>query len=610
MSQLITAAAQSALGIAVFVFPGWILARRLPNPIPIATAFAGSAVILFNWLLLLTLCGTRLDSWSVGAGLAGTGMLLWWKLPSSGASDRDAGIPIKRVSVLWWIPVAIGVASLVARVTLDPLSGEDNSFRWDYMARLLVQRGSLAGYPPVSPRDFELFAYCDGIPPLASFLNFWLYVSAGTVAPILTSIRVAAEAGLIGYTVVRFGNALWANRSGTVCVAALCSSAVFVWAVAMGQETGLTSLAFVALLLFLHREANGGRAVNAFWAGVAAAMGALSREYGLAFVLFGLGGLLARKAERRTILVFLGTAVALAAPWYVRNWILTGNPVYPEPLGRLFAGNAMRMEIARSVGREWGFATAPYSTMLLLKAVAATAGLILGFAAVGAARLGRKSITIVAGIGLIFALWLWSVPQTGGGWYYTLRVLAPGMAAGAVLCGWIADVHRFVRIALLAVCVAWAGDAARRSWFLPASPMTSVLPWSFEGWSARRLVLEEIKETKVCAILVQAAAGEGIVVQHPLYHPIIAADGGRPIALTSPILAPTLRATIPFRDVLTRLRRDNVRFILLSPSSQLLADLAADYPFWHELVNVRRPIVRTRYLDIYDLAAMAEPAAK
>ncbi|UCG39400.1 MAG: hypothetical protein JSV00_04000 [bacterium] len=90
----------------------------------------------------------------------------------------------------------------------------------------------------------------------------------------------------------------------------------------------LATLALVAVGLHDWR-----RAVTAgILAGMAA--GCRHQPLGYAIVLPAAAGILDRLLSRRPLdarrwALFLGTAVLVASPWYVRNWLLTGDPVFP-----------------------------------------------------------------------------------------------------------------------------------------------------------------------------------------------------------------------------------------------------------------------------------------
>lgn len=393
------------VGLGALALPGWLLSRRIESGARPLAAFLGSAVILFEVVLLLMLLGLPLHRGTVGCGLAAVSLVLVWMPPKWRAQSQSRPDPnVRRRNLtgirahlagnwLWWVPVAFGLASIAARAVIDPLSGFDNGFRWDHLAHLMITRESLASYPPVTAAHFGLHAWCDGIPPLVSFLNFWIYATAGSTHSGLTAVRVVGEAMLIGWTVARFSGEVWGRGAEMTGVAALATSALLLWAIAMGQESALVTLSFVALLYFLFRYRTAAGWPLVFWAAVAAAMGGLSREYGLSFVLLGALLLWRQHAPSKHALLFVLVATALVAPWYIRNWVATGNPVYPQSLGGLFPTNPVHAEFMAGVGRQWSFFSSPHSKVRLAQALV----LLLGFAAVvGTAGIVRAQGRVAA----------------------------------------------------------------------------------------------------------------------------------------------------------------------------------------------------------------------
>ena len=99
--------------------------------------------------------------------------------------------------------------------------------------------------------DFDLYAWCDGIPPLAPFLNYLVYAASGSVAPGLITVRAAGEAVLLADLTFRFSRDLWGRSAGWASLAVLGSCTLVLWALAIEQETGLMAIALLAMLLFL-----------------------------------------------------------------------------------------------------------------------------------------------------------------------------------------------------------------------------------------------------------------------------------------------------------------------------------------------------------------------
>jgi hypothetical protein len=594
------------LPVAAFLFllPGWCLARRLPTGVPLLTSFLGSAVILFELVLSMNALGVPLHAGTVGIGLAGiTGTLFWRKQPELGSPTAvHAPLPSgsKDGRWLWTLPPAVALISITIRSCLDPLSGYDNGTRWDYLARLFLAHESMMGYPPVTEADFEFYSWCDGIPPLVPLLNFWIYAVTGSTAPALSAVRVIGEALLLGHVVYRFSQLLWGKGAGWPAVAALSSSSLAIWSVAMGQETGLTALSLVSLLYFLELHARAPDKRLVFWAAIAAAAGALTREYGLSFILLGTGLLIARKQAPRTVFLFAVISIGLAAPWYARNWIITGDPLYPQTLGGIFPGNPVHNETMRTVAETWrlrgDLVTLKFFSSILLTLT----GPLIALGIFVAVRLRCPHKPVWAGIALIALLWLWSVPQTAGGWSYSLRVLGPALALCATLCGAITLLTgRYQRVLLLGILLCTV-DAARRSWCLPNMAFISPWNYSFSEWRDIYKSSRLIGGNPVWSILVRTASGGGIVVDHTANHALITMRGGKAIPLFSPLLAPTFRSNARFDDELARLRAAGVRFITFSQKNPLSAS-EAGHPFWSELYLDHFAIAEVNGLIIYDL---------
>lgn len=130
-----------------------------------------------------------------------------------------------------------------------------------------------------------------------------------------------------------------AGRTAAV-VAALVwvAQGMFVW-VSTGGFVDLALAGFVALaawhLVALHRS---GRSTDALWAGLAVGIAAGTKYHGLIFLaVFALLVPVLARQHRGLALGLFSLAAAVALPWYVRNWIVAGNPLYPFAAG-VFGG--------------------------------------------------------------------------------------------------------------------------------------------------------------------------------------------------------------------------------------------------------------------------------
>jgi 4-amino-4-deoxy-L-arabinose transferase-like glycosyltransferase len=326
----------------------------------------------------------------------------------------------------------------------------------------------------------------------------------------------------------------------------------------MGQETGLTALAVVGLLLYLPRtraEESTGLVVAA---GLAAGLGTLAREYGLVLPLFGLALGFARKLSRRSLGIFGVTAALAALPWYARNWHRTGNPLFDLNLGGLFPTNPVHGLLADCFQRAFGWAHVPPEALQLL-AINALVGL-LGLAA-GLVFLRRHAAGLLAAAGLVVAIWITSVGYTAAGYTYSLRVLSPALVLGAVLGG--AVLARVIpgRRLLAGVTLGLtliAVDAALRTLVLPAN-VYRVPP---ARWFATGRALHEYHERPIYAELVRRAGSSRLLVLGP--NALLTRLGARTAPLWSPEVRFLFDPAISPPEIARQLRAAGFGFVLLN----------------------------------------------
>ena len=115
-------------------------------------------------------------------------------------------------------------------------------------------------------------------------------------------------------------------------------------------------------------------------AGLAAALCALSREYGWIALIAGVDRAPVETAALKQVVVFAAVATAAAAPWYVRNWVLAGNPFYSLSFGD-FAVNPIHAAILQHYktllgSQRWTAAT--WSSLLWFLLLFATFQLLAG----------------------------------------------------------------------------------------------------------------------------------------------------------------------------------------------------------------------------------------
>jgi hypothetical protein len=590
--------------IAVFLLPGCMLGWVFRTPFAVITSFLGSAALLFNLILLLDALRLPVELFTVSCAFAAAtcAIALWAArrpLPVV-AVFRRPGMPAGSAWI-WMAPPALAVASLAASVLFEPLAGFDNVFRWDYLARLILTHHSLGAYPPIRMEDFELYSWCDGIPPLAPFLNFLIYAVAGSTSPQLISIRAVSEFLLLALLVYRFAGDFWGRAAGWASLAVLGSSALFIWGLAIEQETGLTAISLVAMVYLISASGNeGGEAgAAALWAGVAAGVGALSREYGLYFVILG-AFLLRARGKGRLLGRFLVPAALVAAPWYLRNWIRTGNPVYPA-LGAIFPTNKVHVEIMRDISGFWGFGSSPVPLSTVPWALLATAGTVGILALAGICRAGTRCLAIVSAMLLVVLLWIWSMPETAGGWNYSMRVLLPVIALGAVLGGWIGTTRGWIRNAMALLLALASVDAARRAWLLPDLAVSTPWTLSFSEWRLLHAENSPHSGGNLWEILAKVAGDRFIVVDSPGAHVGVTEAGGHATPFESPRFAPALDPSLSVEEAVRRLRMARVRFVMFSVRNPVIDKFVQRHATLRHLASDYEPVTNLHGLLIFDL---------
>ena len=438
----IVALLQLILALLGLFLPGWLLARSLRMPAAWAAAMPLSALVICQSVVVLACLGWRIEFWRVAAVLAlvsavaaaaAAGRWQDWAAEARAAVVSLRGrVRDRQVAVLAGF-VATIVAVFAVRVTLWPLSGWDTFWRWEWLARLLLEEGSLAHYPPVTAEDFAVYPYPDGIPPLVSGVYWWLYAGLGVAVPRVTAVAVVAEyVSLLGL-VHAAAERLSGRGTGWLAAAAAAATPLLTGSVAIGQETGFTALAVAGQILcgLAARETPSWRLAVA--CGLFAALGGLARDYGPALGVCGVMLLAQSPATRRLVPVFV-LAAATAGLWYARSWALTGNPVYstPTPLG--LPANPVHALILESYKQSLGLTRQGWAAARTIAEAVAYGGLatlLLGLA--GLCRTGRAAWPLMATVGIVIGLWAWSVGYTAGGVWYSLRVLSPAWTVLAVL---------------------------------------------------------------------------------------------------------------------------------------------------------------------------------
>jgi hypothetical protein len=425
------------------IVPGSLLARRVG-----AAGFLASLLILFHAVYWTGVCHLPITVWTV----------LPWLIAASGAAawgGRRAAVPVRPDHAAWstedrvLIAVcAAAAAALAARCIGAPLLGVDTRFRWDFLADRMLALRSFSFYPPLTSADFRSYFYPDGIPPLVSFSNWWIYASVGRHAPVVLTIFETAQFAAAVWFVYGSAATLFSRRAGLFAAAMLAACPLFFNATVIEQETGLTTMAVAAMIYFVVTD-------RPWWAAAAAALCALSREYGWIAPVAGVVALRWRSRPWKEVALFAAMAAAIAGPWYVRNWAMAGNPFYSLHFGP-FAVNPVHDAILQSYQATFGWQTwtaeawlGAFGQLLAL----ATLPIVAGIAGLAPRLRERGYLAVIAALFLL--VWLQSAGYTSGGLGNAMRVASPGVAALSIAgAGAIEAWSRRARAAVIAVVVA------------------------------------------------------------------------------------------------------------------------------------------------------------
>jgi hypothetical protein len=465
--------------------PGYFIARYLRHSLWWASAFVFSLLILFHSIFWLGVFRVPITLWTVLpcllAVMAGAALLARrFGIPA----PAKATPPFDTADRVLILSSGLVGAVLLLRVAVSPLIGFDTRFRWDFLAQKLLALGRFDFYPPLTPSDFRTYFFVDGIPPLVSFTHWWLYVSAGQYLPSLICIFVAAQFACTLAFTYGAASAVYSRRAGVLALAMLAACPLYFKSVVLGQETGLTALSIAALLYFVVTARQPADFAAMASAGLAAALCALSREYGWIALIAGAIALLWRRQPLKQVFFFGAVATAVAAPWYVRNWLVAGNPFYSLRFGS-FAVNPIHDALLQYYNASlgvWHWTSGNWASVLWLLLSLATLQILAGIPG-GIARFRRRGYLLVIAL-LLAAVWMLSAGYTSGGIEISIRVLSTAMVALSITgAGMLEPIthHARWRTAVVAAIVLFQLWTAAYGVLYPSNPLA--LPLS--RWAQR-----------------------------------------------------------------------------------------------------------------------------
>lgn len=554
-----------------FWSPGAALARLLGSPSRFAVPFLLSLVLLFHaafWPLAL---GVPLRWPTVALLLLGTTAALALAALRRPAPEPEAVAPPSRWPERLLLAGAVLVGALLAfRCALVPLNGYDTYWRWDYLARCLLEQGHLDFYPPRTADDFAIYSYAEGIPPLVSVSYWWLYAAAGRPLPTATALLIAAQYGAILLFTYRIAARLFSLRAGVIAVAGLASSLLFLRAVAIGQETGLTALSLAGMTAALVSAREGRDSGAMVLGGLAAALGALAREYGWAFVPCGLLLLLWRRRSAREMAVFTVAACAAAAPWYGRNALLTGNPLFSNRFLGLPVNeaHAALIDFYRQQLGVAGWSAGQWSEFGQYLLSVAPLPLLLG--APAALLLGRRHGYLGIAALVVTVLCLTSIGYTSGLFRYALRVLSPALVVLSVLAGGLVDrlPWRPARALVLVAAAVLLARAALYALVYPYLPFTAPpTVWPRMALEVKRRAPSAAEDALPGLVSAVLPPGSRLLAENTYAHAALAGSEYPVVMVWGPEVAFLFDPSLDARAVEERLRQRGIVAVIYNPES-------------------------------------------
>lgn len=556
--------------VTCLTFPGWLVARARGLHYPLLAGFIAGTVSLALLIQLLE---------ALGAPLSARTILPTWLALSLGTTlvSRRSGLNRAQSALSseknWalLLPLIPAIAVVIYRAVAQPLFGVDTVFRWNFLAEQMFTHGTLAFYPPVSAEDYSIYAWPDGIAPVVSALYFFAYSLAGAARPVLTAPVIILQVILLLTAVYGLAKQLASPRAAAIACALAACSPILLWSAAMGQESGLLALSLLGMLIYLPASRELTNLPAVIMAGLAAGLGGLAREYGLTFIVFGLALGLMRRLSARTLSLFLLTATIATLPWYVRNWLHTGNPFFNLDVAGFFPVNAAQLRLMKIYQGSFGWSQLPpeafriFATNCMAALLGGTAGAWLCF---------KQVKPLLAALTLVVALWAASLGYTAAGFTYSLRVLAPALAITAILGGmaiarWVpAQTHLS---GLTLALVVFASDAALRTLVLPAN----IYKVPASAWLDAGGAIQEYHQRPVYRQLANYTAGRRILVLGPAA--LLNQNGAHTLPLWSPEVAFLWDESLTAVEVARHLSAHNIGFILINKgpvNQEYLAQIA------------------------------------
>ncbi|MCB9453519.1 MAG: glycosyltransferase family 39 protein [Anaerolineaceae bacterium] len=319
--------------VAAYPAASWLLARSPRREegrwlvILLALALAvGSLTLIMFWEGLLgiplTFTGVTVPYFLLML-LGGVG---WWRVRNH---DRDTqsveahgGAPRNALSLLALLPILLVVAAVLLNAVYWPFSKEDALAIYHRYGAEMAQTGELV---PFAGRDE---AFYQAYPIQISLTYTYAFLASGWTNEYLARLFPALlSLGCIP-VVYLLGKALYDAPAGWAAALLLVSTETFGRWASAGYVDLPMAFFYTLAALFAYRLWQTRNNMDAALLGLMLGLAAWTKNaalMGLAFVALWLGwAWLSRRLSLRLALLVVGVAAAVAAPWYLRNWLEAG----------------------------------------------------------------------------------------------------------------------------------------------------------------------------------------------------------------------------------------------------------------------------------------------
>ncbi|HEY3397777.1 MAG TPA: glycosyltransferase family 39 protein [Armatimonadota bacterium] len=337
--------------------------QTLAAPARLMLSLALGLPLIAYAVLALGLTGYLQRPWLAGLLLAGDviGLLLGaYVLGDLLAGLRRMAGALRRSPqrLLWWLLMVWGL--LVVLRALAPAGAAD----WDGLAEHLAMAKVWLQHSAVVPLWYE---HHSQFPATVQMLYVLGLAWGGPVAAQLVNALFGFLAvGAVGWLARRH----YGRASAAPAMVIFATMPLVGWLSAVAYvdmaATFYLTLSLIFFLKWLHRP----QLAAALWCGAALGLGAAVKMQALPYLgVLAVGGLYVHWRRRgqspglplRQLVALVALAATIASPWYIKSWILTGNPVYPFAYG-VFGGKEWSAEQAQTYAyqqKSWGWGTLP-----------------------------------------------------------------------------------------------------------------------------------------------------------------------------------------------------------------------------------------------------------